>query len=178
MRRLRLDPAQRELERERRRTPEAKAKARETYLAKRDRNDAIRKACRARHLARFPDYDAKRRLDPTKRPGIKEREKAYRSSPQGKAIRHACNSTRKAVIRGASGRVTAEAWRAILDVFDHRCAYCLKAGVKLTQDHVVAVVRGGQHTADNIVPACAPCNSRKRDRPIFLMARFIASPPP
>ncbi len=68
---------------------------------------------------------------------------------------------------------TLEQWRETLDWFDQRCAYCLKPAERLEQDHVEALSRGGDHTADNIVPACRQCNARKMDRPVFLMARFL-----
>lgn len=43
-----------------------------------------------------------------------------------------------------------------------RCAYC--QGPAETIDHVVPRSRGGQHTWDNVVAACARCNHRKGDR--------------
>jgi hypothetical protein len=43
------------------------------------------------------------------------------------------------------------------------CVYC-QATEKLTCDHVVPVKRGGATTIDNLVTACAPCNSKKQDR--------------
>lgn len=36
--------------------------------------------------------------------------------------------------------------------------------VKLAQDHVIPVAQGGPYTADNIVPCCISCNSKKKDR--------------
>ena len=44
------------------------------------------------------------------------------------------------------------------------CHYCGKnVGVKaLTMDHVVPIIRGGQSTKGNVVPACKACNSAKR----------------
>jgi len=62
---------------------------------------------------------------------------------------------------------TFEDWLNILDCFEHRCAYCSRSDVKLTMDHVIPVSKGGKHTADNIVPACKSCNSRKGNRFIF-----------
>lgn len=62
-----------------------------------------------------------------------------------------------------------ENWVEILDEFNHRCAYCLRGDVKLTMDHVIPLSKGGPHTRDNIVPACKPCNSKKKDRPITYM---------
>lgn len=48
----------------------------------------------------------------------------------------------------------------------HLCLYC---GLQfprsqLTRDHVVPLSRGGRDAWENVVSACFPCNSRKRDR--------------
>ena len=42
------------------------------------------------------------------------------------------------------------------------CRYC--GGVATTADHVIARSQGGTHDDSNLVAACRPCNSRKRDR--------------
>ena len=43
-----------------------------------------------------------------------------------------------------------------------RCAYC---GAKAdTVDHVIPRSRGGDHSWENCVAACSPCNHRKADR--------------
>jgi len=36
-------------------------------------------------------------------------------------------------------------------------------------DHVLPFARGGPNSADNVVPACASCNSKKGDRGILSM---------
>lgn len=44
------------------------------------------------------------------------------------------------------------------------CHYCGQ-GIKpkeLTMDHVVPVSRGGKSSKGNIVPACKPCNTKKK----------------
>ncbi len=62
--------------------------------------------------------------------------------------------------------LTSDQWRAIQSAFDHCCAYCHKRMKgKLTQDHITALSKGGNHTSTNIVPACTSCNSRKRTGP-------------
>jgi hypothetical protein len=45
------------------------------------------------------------------------------------------------------------------------CAYC-DADKKLTVDHFVALKPGGLHVPSNIVGACKPCNSSKKDKPV------------
>lgn len=48
---------------------------------------------------------------------------------------------------------------------DHyTCQYCGKESRQLTLDHVIPRYRGGQHTWENIVSACAACNRRKAGR--------------
>lgn len=43
-----------------------------------------------------------------------------------------------------------------------RCAYCRAAAE--TIDHIMPRSRGGRHTWENVVAACARCNHRKGDR--------------
>jgi 5-methylcytosine-specific restriction endonuclease McrA len=43
-----------------------------------------------------------------------------------------------------------------------RCQYC--AGPADSIDHVVPRSRGGEHVWENVVAACRPCNTAKRDR--------------
>ena len=44
----------------------------------------------------------------------------------------------------------------------HCCQYC--SGAAESIDHVIPRSRGGEHTWENVVAACRPCNVRKRDR--------------
>ena len=48
---------------------------------------------------------------------------------------------------------------------DFRCQYCGEefSTKELTFDHVIPRAKGGANTIDNVVAACAPCNSRKGD---------------
>lgn len=41
------------------------------------------------------------------------------------------------------------------------CAYCGATDKALQRDCVLALSRGGRYTLDNIVPACASCNTSK-----------------
>jgi 5-methylcytosine-specific restriction endonuclease McrA len=66
--------------------------------------------------------------------------------------------------KNAGGKVAPAEWLAICAAFDNRCAYCGGRPSVLEMDHVVALSRGGKHIAENIVPACKPCNSSKGAR--------------
>lgn len=52
--------------------------------------------------------------------------------------------------------------RAVFARDGGRCAYC--RGVAETIDHVMPRSRGGRHTWENVVAACAKCNHRKGNR--------------
>lgn len=59
--------------------------------------------------------------------------------------------------------LTEAQWSQIKAAYKYRCGYCHKRK-PLTQDHVIPVSKGGDHTASNIIPACQSCNSRKNAR--------------
>lgn len=46
----------------------------------------------------------------------------------------------------------------------YTCQYCGKQIKQLTLDHVIPRYRGGQHTWENVVSACASCNRSKAGR--------------
>lgn len=71
---------------------------------------------------------------------------------------------RREAMKGALVVLTASAWEEILELFDYRCAYCLTPLEEPTQEHMQPLSRGGQHEADNVVPACQNCNSSKGTR--------------
>jgi 5-methylcytosine-specific restriction endonuclease McrA len=53
--------------------------------------------------------------------------------------------------------------REVLKRDKYQCQYC-GTGDKLTLDHVIPKSKGGKHTWDNVVTACAKCNCFKGDR--------------
>lgn len=71
--------------------------------------------------------------------------------------------------------LTSVQWEHIKQRWHYRCAYCGCTPARLTQDHVIPLSRGGNHTAANIVPACQPCNSSKHDGPA---PPFVITPDP
>lgn len=76
---------------------------------------------------------------------------------------------RRARVAGAVNTLTARQIDDAVEMSCGLCAYCLKPYAAPTIDHVIAIARGGDHAADNIVVACRPCNSRKHARRIFVM---------
>jgi hypothetical protein len=59
---------------------------------------------------------------------------------------------------------TMEQWDELIIEYNYRCTYCGKYYLHLEQDHIQPLTKGGDHTKSNIVPACKPCNSSKKDK--------------
>jgi hypothetical protein len=58
-------------------------------------------------------------------------------------------------------------WQFALEHFNHRCVVCeadSNNGWDFAKDHWRPLSKGGGTTADNIVPLCTSCNSRKNNR--------------
>ena len=56
--------------------------------------------------------------------------------------------------------LTPAQWAAIQAAWNG-CAYCGATDGALQRDCVMAISRGGRYTVDNVVPACASCNTSK-----------------
>lgn len=58
-------------------------------------------------------------------------------------------------------------WRRLRHIVFKRdnftCQYCFQVDVRLACDHVIPYSRGGPTELSNLVTACVPCNSSKRD---------------
>lgn len=64
----------------------------------------------------------------------------------------------------AAPRLSHQEWKEVMIFFGGACAYCgctPRRNQTLTRDHLEPVSNGGTTTQDNIVPACASCNSSK-----------------
>jgi hypothetical protein len=56
--------------------------------------------------------------------------------------------------------LTDEQWAALRAAWGG-CAYCGVTDKPLQRDCILAISRGGRYTLDNVVPACASCNTSK-----------------
>jgi 5-methylcytosine-specific restriction endonuclease McrA len=67
--------------------------------------------------------------------------------------------------------------RAVFGRDGHRCQYCGAAAESI--DHVQPRSKGGNHTWENVVACCRPCNVRKGDRsPAEAGLKLVAKPGP
>lgn len=79
-------------------------------------------------------------------------------------VKYASEKRRKAREIGAAiSDLTEQQWQERVAEYNSICAYCLKpiTGTGITQEHMTPLSRNGNHTLDNVVPACQHCNSTK-----------------
>jgi hypothetical protein len=79
-------------------------------------------------------------------------------------------------LKGAQGTHTLEEWEELKAKFDYRCVCCLKTGLKLTEDHIRPLSKGGSNDISNIQPLCISCNSEKRVKVWDLREIYLAYP--
>ena len=80
-----------------------------------------------------------------------------RAHPEARLAQHRKDRAKRARVTGS---YTLSEWRALVQSYGGRCAYCGAAGV-LHADHRIPLKRGGTNYIANIRPACPPCNLRK-----------------
>jgi 5-methylcytosine-specific restriction endonuclease McrA len=145
--RLRTDPDYHERFRDRQKAWYRKNRER-LRAAARGREAARRDALNARARQKYAE-DPARWLLYAKGWKARNREKAA-------AYQRASDHRR----RSAGPGFTSEEWRALLERYEHRCAYCGVAG-NLEADHRTPICRGGSNNIENILPACRRCNRTK-----------------
>ncbi|HET6731297.1 HNH endonuclease [Mycobacterium sp.] len=63
-------------------------------------------------------------------------------------------------VKAVVNDLSIEQWEALKAAWNG-CAYCGATDRPLQRDCVMAISRGGRYTVDNVVPACASCNTSK-----------------
>ena len=104
---------------------------------------------------------------------IAEYMRRYWKTPGGKAAKTRGRAKRRGLMAGAECTLTAAEWTEIKSRYMDRCVYCGKKPKRLTQDHVVPISKGGDHSAANVVPACHSCNCRKRTKNVDLVPKAM-----
>lgn len=102
---------------------------------------------------------------------IKKRKQRWNNNNHGKIREY--SRKRRSIKNNAQGSHTEQEWRNKKKECNHRCVYCGinesvlknkykdKIWWKLTEDHVIPLIKNGTDYINNIVPACVSCNSSK-----------------
>lgn len=135
--------------------------------AQRERNPEKMELQRRKHRTSPKAKETARRYSADNREKSRIRAREYARTERGRIAtinkRQRERAKRLSAITERSALVTDSWVGSMFSLYDNRCVYCLETCLP-TMDHVVPVSRGGKHEQENIVPACHPCNSSKRDR--------------
>jgi 5-methylcytosine-specific restriction endonuclease McrA len=149
-----------------------KAAARRTYLRQMSTEEGRQKRREANQKWHSTPKGQARAKAYRARPGAAEYQRLagrkYNQTEKGKECNRRSTQARRARLLETECNFTAADWEEIKRLHKGKCHWCKRKRV-LTMDHVIPLAKGGTHTPENIVAACQPCNSRKRDRLLTLL---------
>lgn len=85
------------------------------------------------------------------------------------------NSKRRTLLLNADGTHTAIEWQELKSKYNHICPACGKREpeIKISEDHIIPLTKGGTNFISNIQPICRNCNSKKHTREDNFLLNFL-----
>jgi|ERR1700754_1430009 len=86
------------------------------------------------------------------------------------------NHRRSLLKKKIFGYHTLSEWEHLKSEYNFTCPSCGKKEpeIKLTEDHIVPIVKGGDDFIDNLQPLCKSCNSRKNAHRVVSYSPIIS----
>jgi 5-methylcytosine-specific restriction endonuclease McrA len=84
---------------------------------------------------------------------------------------------RRARLKGAIGSHTTQEWGSLKKLYRYMCLCCKRQEpeIKLEEDHIAPLSKGGSNSISNIQPLCRSCNARKHDKHIDYISFYQAN---
>lgn len=85
------------------------------------------------------------------------------------------NARRRAKRKQAEGSHTWGEWELLKKQYGYICPDCHRkeSEIKLSEDHIIPLSKGGSDYIENIQPLCRSCNSRKKAKVIKFEIQFL-----
>ena len=81
--------------------------------------------------------------------------------------------------KGADGTHTFDEWETLKAQYNWICPMCglREPEIKLTEDHIIPLSKGGSDNIENIQPLCRSCNSKKGTKMMHLIPTVVQHVP-
>ena len=117
---------------------------------KKEKRRMQRQCPRAKEAARALELSAR----------VREVRRMWRAKNKDRCQVYSQNNSRRRRALTKGKKINPNDWIKLKEENNQQCFYCRRKA-RLTMDHVRPLCKGGDHSIENIVPACRTCNNAK-----------------